>query len=59
MISDKLDHQYINEIVTFNPTAENMAKLLYEKCKELLNWVDIDKVIIYETPTSFAEYSPQ
>ena len=40
-----------------NPTAENMAKLLYEKCKELLEWVNIDKVIIYETPTSFAEYS--
>ena len=26
MISDKLDHQYINDIVDFNPTAENMAK---------------------------------
>jgi len=40
-----------------NPTAENMSKLLYEKAKELLPWVEINKVVIYETPTSFAEYS--
>jgi len=40
-----------------NPTAENMAKLLYEKSKELLEWVWVVKVVIYETPTSFAEYS--
>ena len=40
-----------------NPTAENMAKLLYKVSSELLEWVDIDKVIIYETPTSFAEFS--
>lgn len=40
-----------------NPTAENMAKLLYEKSKELLEWVWVVKVVIYETPTSFAEYT--
>ena len=39
------------------PTAENMSCLLYEKAKELITWVEVDKVIIYETPTSFAEYS--
>lgn len=43
--------------MTTNPTAENMSKLLYEKAKELLTGVEVDKVIIYETPTSFAEYS--
>ena len=26
LVSDKLDHQYLNEVVDFNPTAENMAK---------------------------------
>lgn len=40
-----------------NPTAENMAKLLYEKSKELLEWVWVVKVVVYETPTSFAEYT--
>ena len=40
-----------------NPTAENMTKLLFEKSRELIPNVDIDKILIYETPTSFAEYS--
>ena len=31
MISDKLDHQYINDIVDFNPTAENMAKWIHDQ----------------------------
>ena len=30
-ISDKLDHQYINQIVNFNPTAENMAKWIHDQ----------------------------
>lgn len=42
-----------------NPTAENMARLLYQNCLHLIPDVEIDNVIIYETPTSFAEYSPQ
>ena len=40
-----------------NPTAENMAKLLYEKCSEFIPNVRLDKVVVYETPTSFAEYT--
>jgi len=30
-IHDKLDHQYINDVVTFNPTAENMAKWITDQ----------------------------
>ena len=30
-IMDELDHKYINDIVDFNPTAENMAKWICEK----------------------------
>ena len=26
MVQDKLDHQYLNDVVGFNPTAENIAK---------------------------------
>lgn len=40
-----------------SPTAENMTSLLFEKCRQLLPWVEINKVVIYETPTSFAEFS--
>ena len=30
-ISDKLDHTFINEVVDFNPTAENMAKWIHDQ----------------------------
>lgn len=30
-IHDKLDHQYLNEVVDFNPTAENMAKWIADE----------------------------
>lgn len=31
MIHDKLDHQYLNDIVPFNPTAENIAKWIVDQ----------------------------
>lgn len=31
-ITDKLDHQILNDILPFNPTAENLAKYI---CDEL------------------------
>jgi len=31
MVHDKLDHQYINDVVPFNPTAENMAKWICDQ----------------------------
>ncbi len=30
-ISEKLDHKVINDVVDFNPTAENMAKFILEE----------------------------
>lgn len=30
-IHDKLDHQYLNEVVDFNPTAENIAKWIVDE----------------------------
>lgn len=30
-IHDKLDHKHINEVVDFNPTAENIAKWVVEQ----------------------------
>lgn len=42
----------------FRTTAENMAKYFYDRIGELLNcnnyW--ISKVVVFETPTSYAEY---
>jgi len=30
-IHDKLDHKYINDVVDFNPTAENIAKWIVDQ----------------------------
>lgn len=30
-ISDKLDHKYLNDVVDFNPTAENLAKWICDQ----------------------------
>src|SRR5665647_1337745 len=50
---DYMDHQYINDLPEFseqNPTAENVAKFVYDHIKK--NEAGILKVSVWETPTS-------
>ena len=57
-VVDYLKEQWFRVYTMYsNPTAEEMASFLFYKAKELLEWVDVVKVTVYETPTSFAEYS--
>ena len=49
-ISNKLDHQYLNNIVDFNPTAENMARWI---CKQIPNCY---KVSVQESEGNIAIY---
>ncbi len=54
---DYLDHQYINELPEFlihNPSAEAIAKLIFDRLKESIP--QIYSVGIWETPTSCATY---
>lgn len=51
------DRWYRTFTMEDNPTAENMSKLLYEICSKFIPNVRLDKVVVYETPTSFAEYT--
>ncbi|ARE88857.1 6-carboxytetrahydropterin synthase QueD [Clostridium formicaceticum] len=51
-----LDHRYLNEVLDFNPTCENMLVWIFNKLEDLLKkeryW--LQKVVLWETPTSFA-----
>lgn len=50
MVQDKLDHQYLNDVVDFNPTAENIAKWI---CDQVPNcW----KVEVQESEGNIATY---
>jgi len=58
----RLDHQYLNEIKPFdvlNPTAENIAKYLFDEIGILINDenVKVKEVLIWETPRSAVTYS--
>ena len=52
-IHDKLDHKYINDAVDFNPTAENMAKWIYDQVRNCY------KVEIQESEGNTAVYEAE
>jgi 6-pyruvoyltetrahydropterin/6-carboxytetrahydropterin synthase len=59
-ILDKLDHKNLNldveEFRKLNPTAENIAVVIYNILREKIeNKLDI-KIILYETERNFVEY---
>ncbi|MBT3197497.1 MAG: 6-carboxytetrahydropterin synthase QueD [Gammaproteobacteria bacterium] len=60
--TDRLDHQYLNELKPFdqiNPTAENIARTLYQEISASLNSarIQVDAVTIWETERASARYS--
>jgi 6-pyruvoyltetrahydropterin/6-carboxytetrahydropterin synthase len=58
-ILEELDHRLINDLVEFttlNPTAENLAKYLFDYMRKTFFEVALDKVRVYETPDAWAEY---
>ncbi len=42
-ISDKLDHKVINDMVDFNPTAENMAKFILDELAPYCYRVEVEE----------------
>ena len=59
VIMNELDHEYINELEYFktvNPTSENMTKYIFDELAAAYG-EKVDKVIVWETDTSAAEYS--
>ena len=53
-IDEKLDHKHLNNVFDFNPSAENMAKFLYDKFKPIYPMLSAIEVL--ETPKTRARY---
>lgn len=60
-IVEELDHRYLNDLPAFqqqNPTAENLARYIYEGLGERLGSgrVELDHVRVWESETTAATY---
>ncbi|MEV4706743.1 6-carboxytetrahydropterin synthase QueD [Actinoplanes sp. NPDC049316] len=58
-LTDTFDHRLINDVVTVEPTSENLARLIFDWCAEKLPLPDgacVEAVKVSETATSWAEY---
>lgn len=55
-IDNALDHKYLNDFLPFNPTAENIAKHLFETFKSMIP--ELSAISISETPKTNARYEP-
>jgi len=53
-IDSELDHRHLNDIIPV-PTAENLAKFIFKKCKKL--WSYTKSISISETDKTWAKYS--
>ncbi|HAR62164.1 MAG: 6-carboxytetrahydropterin synthase QueD [Candidatus Margulisiibacteriota bacterium] len=55
---DILDHSYLNKIVEFSPTSENLSKYLFERISlKMPENVHLKKVTIWESASTWASYS--
>jgi len=63
-VLDRMDHQWLNEFPPFdvlNPSAENMAKYIYDEVMEGLKTRDgvrVGAIRLWETDTASATYRP-
>lgn len=60
-VEEPFDHKNLNldteEFKKLNPTAENIAVVIWNKLKKALNPALKLKITLYETPRNFVEYS--
>jgi 6-pyruvoyltetrahydropterin/6-carboxytetrahydropterin synthase len=55
-LDDELDHRHLNDVIPVRTTAENLAKHLFGKAREISPFVVA--VRVSETPKTWAEYRP-
>lgn len=53
-LDETLDHRHLNDIFSFSPTAENLARHLYTWARS--RWPQVTAVRLSETPRTWAEY---
>lgn len=59
MLDKNFDHRHLNDVVDFQPSAENLAKHLFERIALLLSGETIVTAVrVHETPKTVAEYRP-
>lgn len=60
-VEDALDHKNLNtdvpEFKNLNPTAENIAVVIWNKLRPHINENNALEVVLYETPRNFVTYS--
>jgi len=60
-VEEAFDHKNLNvevpEFKTLNPTAENIAVVIYDKLKPHLDTSMELEVVLYETPRNYVTYS--
>ena len=55
----RYDHTLLNDVPPFdeiNPSAENIARTIYETLKPKIKGVGLESVTVWESPESSAEY---
>ncbi len=55
-LDDVFDHRHLNDILSGNPTAENLARVFFEEAYRME--FPVRAVRVYETPKTMAEFRP-
>ncbi|MFQ5489156.1 MAG: 6-pyruvoyl tetrahydropterin synthase family protein [Phycisphaerae bacterium] len=60
-VVDHFDHKHLNsdcpEFADLNPTVENITRVIWERLKNQFAPARLQKVRVYETPKTYAEYA--
>ena len=60
-LAEVFDHRNLNDVVTVQPTSENLARVIFDWCADrmaLPDRVTVEAVRVSETPSTWAEYRP-
>jgi 6-pyruvoyltetrahydropterin/6-carboxytetrahydropterin synthase len=56
-IKETFDHRHLNDVISVNPTSENIARIIYERFKPEIS--ELYAVEVSETPKTSCIYEPQ